>query len=169
MTTTNMIGPIGTRVSFVTGFDDNPKEKKHYGVLVKFDRSQALYKVIDGKGLLWLIYSTDFPPTPAVPLMKLRAMANKDRVVVLHEMRSDGYQHYGVVINGKSALSAGCQHFTTLDDALQHWKTRRRRPAYYQARKNKTNIAYRARDKKLNAFSIAFARKLERLRIKGAK
>lgn len=167
----NMIGPVGTRVTFV---DDQYKPKKHYGVLVEFDRLQGVYKVVDNKGFLWSIYSTYLSPTSVVPIMQLRAMANKERALVLKRTRSDRYEHYGVVVNGKSMLSAGCRHFTTLAAALEHWKTRKRCTWAYRgypgnAHKSKLAILHRARDKKLNSFSIAFARKLERLRVKGAK
>lgn len=79
---------------------------------------------------------------------------------VLAENRGD-YWHYAVIVGKKMVIDAGCRTFTTAKRAIKHWKGRRR--GNYNSL---GAVKQRAKDKRLNKFSLAFVRKVERIRAK---
>lgn len=104
----------------------------------------------------------------------------KAKVITAH--RGD-WPHYGVVVGKQMAIIAGCHHFTTLKAAISHWSKRERHNWPYNkkliahddyGRTIKGRLLYntqkakraRAKDAKLNKFSIAFSRKVDNMRKK---
>lgn len=166
----NKIGPIGSRVMFC----DHSSNLRR-GWLVDFKNKIGRYTILRNDGWFIEMYTAaeyDRYGLQQVPIKKL--------ATVLRKKRKDGYVHYAVIYGRKMLLAAGCQHFTTLAGAVEHWEARKRQEhlAYSKTRtvwvRNKyvktynqpAAIARRALDKVLNKFSIAFARKAERIRAK---
>lgn len=167
----NKIGPIGSRVTFRDhGF--NPK----WGWLVDFKNKTGMYTVMRDDGWFAELYINSDAYNPA----NLEQGPSKMLATVLREKRRDGYVHYAAIYGRKMLLAAGCQHFTTLAGAVRHWEARKRmehiaysktrtvwvRDKYVKSYNQPAAIARRALDKALNKFSIAFARKAERIRTK---
>lgn len=105
---------------------------------------------------------------------------DKPKAKVIKANRGD-WPHYGVVVGKQMAIIAGCHHFTTLKQALSHWGKRKRLNWPYDKKvraygtygrikglQYDTQIAKRARakDAKLNKFSITFSHRVERMRKK---
>lgn len=91
---------------------------------------------------------------------------DKPLVQVMSARRSDGYWHYAVVVGRRVIIAAGCRDFSSTARATKHWTNRRRYQSvvpYYPTAKARRE---RERDAKLNKFSLAFVRKVERLRTK---
>lgn len=167
----NSIGPIGSRVTF---FDHACTPR--WGWLVDFKNKTGEYTVLRDDG--WFVelrINED-----GYNSFNLEQVPGKKLATVLREKRKDGHVHYAVIYGRKMLIAAGCRHFTTLAGAVRHWKTQRRlehlaysktrmvwvRNKYVKAYNQPAAVARRALDKVLNKFSIAFARKAERIRAK---
>lgn len=105
--------------------------------------------------------------------------ASEVRVPTLCAYRYDGWWHYAAIFGRKVTIDAGCQTFITLGQARKHWTKRRRNFTAYKGSSRKVRVGpsgklvpfhttkqaawYRKRDKKLNKWSLAFVRKVERM------
>lgn len=114
--------------------------------------------------------------------------AGKPDAIVVAEYRIDrgdeNYWHFAIVVGKRAAIRAGCRQFKTTIAAVNHWAGRKRYVKAY--RRNEVTTAfrrngspfntpyyptkeatrYREWDKRLNKWSLAFVRKVERLRAK---
>lgn len=118
----------------------------------------------------------------------LRQLSLLPDAKVLAERRPrDGYWHYALVLGRKVHIDAGCHDFFGIVAATKHWTGRRRNNNVYKGgtyghwtgrsfpRKwvpfhtTPKAAAFRAKDRELNKWSLAFVRKVKRLRDRKAR
>jgi hypothetical protein len=91
----------------------------------------------------------------------------KDAIVLRACRPGDRYWHYGVKQGRKIMIRAGCQHFLSLSAARNHWRKRMRFPALlydkkYEKYNSKSAVKLRAKDARLNKWSLDFVKRLEK-------
>lgn len=112
---------------------------------------------------------TSFQPGPYDP--QLLTKVSGPAVQIIRAKRPDGYWHYAMILpRGKVVINAGCQRFTGIASAERHWKKRVR---WCKGNFRMTGAPLRRRiaaakkhDRELNKWSLAFVRKVKRLRDK---
>lgn len=107
---------------------------------------------------------------------------SKPDATLLRAWRGD-FLHFAIIVGRKMVIRAGCNVFATFAAAKKHWTTRRRvKKAYSKSERvwggrhglrdlgryydTRPAVRQRALDKRYNKFSLAFARKAERIRAK---